>query len=134
MGTFLQWLLRAMGLKCVKRRYQVDLPMAEYLESLALEQARDPEQIAREILAQGIDKRKQVDHSFEVWELLSPREREVVALVCLGYTNKEIGKKLIISPETVKSHVGNVLQKLDFKNRGEIQRLLMDWDFRDWDR
>ena len=39
MGKFLQWLLREMGLKRVKRRYHVNLRMAEYMESMALEAA-----------------------------------------------------------------------------------------------
>ena len=134
MGKFLQRLLREMGLKRVKRRYHVNLRMAEYLESMALEQARDPEEIAVSLLAEGIAKHARFEQSFEYWDRLSPREQEVVALICLGYMNKEIGEKLGISTQTVKSHVSNILRKLDFSRRGEIQRLLMDWDFSEWDR
>jgi len=52
----------------------------------------------------------------------------MVALVCLGYMNKEIGEKLYISPQMVKTHVSNALRKFDVKKRGEIQMLLADWD------
>lgn len=134
MGKLLQRLLRSMGLKRVKRHYQVDLRMAEIIENMALEEARDPEQFARNILAEGIARRMRTEQSFEYWGQLSPREQEVVALVCLGYTNKEIGEKLMISNQTAKSHVRNVLLKFGMRRRGEIQRLLMDWDFTDWDR
>ena len=134
MGKFLQRLLREMGLKRVKRRYHVNLRMAEYLESMALEQARDPEEIAVGLLAEGIAKHARIEQSFEYWGRLTPREQEVVALICLGYMNKEIGEKLGIATQTVKSHVSNILRRLDFNRRGEIQRLLMDWDFSEWDR
>ncbi len=134
MGKFLQRLLREMGLKHVKRRYQVNLRMAEYLESMALEQACDPEEIAVGLLADGIAKHTLIEQSFEYWDRLSPREQEVIALVCLGYINKEIGKKLNISSQTAKSHVSNILCKLDVSRRGEIQRLFMEWDFSEWDR
>jgi len=43
------------------------------------------------------------------WQSLSPREQEVTALVCLGYTNGEIASKLKVSPTTIKSHVRNIL-------------------------
>ena len=48
---------------------------------------------------------------------LSPREREVLALVTEGYDNGEIGQRLFLSPSTVKSHVSQLLQKLNVKNR-----------------
>ncbi|MFC1996996.1 LuxR C-terminal-related transcriptional regulator [Chloroflexota bacterium] len=122
-----------MGLKHVKRRYQVDLRMAEIIENLALEQARDPEQIAVDMLAEGIAKRMRTEESFEYWARLSPREQEVTALVCLGFMNKEIGEKLVITEPTVKTHVSNVLHKFGVQRRGEIQYLLSDWDFSEWD-
>ena len=121
-------------MKRVRRRYHVDLNMAKYLENLALEQDRDPEQVAKEILAQGIAQHIQTEQNIEIWERLSPREQEVVALVCLGYMNREIGEKLYISPDTVKSHVSRILRKLKLSSRIEIQHMLAEWDFSDWER
>ena len=134
MGIFLQRLLSALGLKRLKQHYHMDTRMAESLEILALEQARAPDEIATDILAEGIARQEQIEQSFEFWDRLSPREQEVVALLCLGYINREIGEKLYISPETVKSHVSSALRKLDAERRGQIQRLLLDWDFSEWDR
>jgi DNA-binding NarL/FixJ family response regulator len=46
-------------------------------------------------------------------ERLTPREREVLALMAEGLGNSEIGKKLVISEGAVHKHVGNVFLKLD---------------------
>jgi DNA-binding NarL/FixJ family response regulator len=48
---------------------------------------------------------------------LSPREMEVLRLMATAATYREIGQKLFISEETVRSHVKNILAKLDQPNR-----------------
>jgi DNA-binding NarL/FixJ family response regulator len=50
---------------------------------------------------------------------LTPREREVLRHLALGRSNKEIATALSISDETVKTHVGNVLAKLEAENRAQ---------------
>jgi DNA-binding NarL/FixJ family response regulator len=52
-------------------------------------------------------------------ESLSLREREVLAEIRLGRTNREIADKLQISTSTVNKHVGQVLRKLRVRNRSE---------------
>ena len=52
-------------------------------------------------------------------ELLSEREREVLALLAEGLGNREIGERLFISESTVKTHVRHVLDKLQTCNRAE---------------
>lgn len=51
---------------------------------------------------------------------LTSREREVVALLGDGFSNKEIAKELHIAVHTVKSHVHNVLEKLALRSRLEV--------------
>jgi DNA-binding NarL/FixJ family response regulator len=48
---------------------------------------------------------------------LTPREREVLALIAPGYTNPQIAVQLGISVGTVKKHVKAILQRLDASNR-----------------
>lgn len=51
---------------------------------------------------------------------LTPRERQVLQLIAEGYTNKEIAGILSISVKTVQAHRGNLMQKLDLHDRGEL--------------
>jgi DNA-binding NarL/FixJ family response regulator len=54
---------------------------------------------------------------------LSPREREVLALLAGGSTNREIAERLYLSPHTVKDHTSSLYKKLQVRNRAEaVQR------------
>lgn len=55
---------------------------------------------------------------------LSEREREVLALLAQGLTNREIARSLAISEPTVKTHVGHILNKLHLRNRSEAAALI----------
>ncbi|OFE16265.1 hypothetical protein BA895_19625 [Humibacillus sp. DSM 29435] len=54
---------------------------------------------------------------------LTPREREVLALVVGGATNRAVAEALFITEKTASTHVGNVLAKLGVANRGEAAAL-----------
>jgi DNA-binding NarL/FixJ family response regulator len=51
---------------------------------------------------------------------LSERERDIVHLLALGYTNQEIGRKLFISVRTVDTHRAHVMRKLRLDSRAEL--------------
>jgi DNA-binding NarL/FixJ family response regulator len=53
---------------------------------------------------------------------LSAREREVLALIASGATNREIAERLYLSPHTVKEHASSLYRKLGVKNRAEAAR------------
>jgi len=53
---------------------------------------------------------------------LSDREREVLRLLALGYTNQEIAKQLYISVRTAETHRAHVMQKLRLGSRAELVR------------
>jgi DNA-binding NarL/FixJ family response regulator len=50
---------------------------------------------------------------------LTPREREVLTLIELGWSNEQIARQLCIGIRTVKNHVHNLLEKLRVSRRGE---------------
>ena len=54
-----------------------------------------------------------------MWESLTEREREVLALVARGWSNKQIARALGIGEHTVETHVGSLLGKLEVASRVE---------------
>jgi LuxR family transcriptional regulator, maltose regulon positive regulatory protein len=56
-------------------------------------------------------------------DVLSPREREVVALVAVGMSNREIAERLVISEHTVHRHVTSILRKLGLRSRAAAASL-----------
>jgi DNA-binding NarL/FixJ family response regulator len=64
---------------------------------------------------------------------LTPREEQVIRLICIGLSNKEIARRLNIGLGTTKSHVHNLLAKLELERRGQVIRWSRDhgWVLRD---
>jgi DNA-binding NarL/FixJ family response regulator len=56
-------------------------------------------------------------------DMLTPREMEVMALISHSMTNEEIADKLFLSPKTIKTHLRNIFQKAEIKNRVEAALL-----------
>ena len=56
---------------------------------------------------------------------LTPREREVLALMVEGLNNPEIAERLVVSRSTAKAHVSNILSKLGVSNRAEAISLAL---------
>jgi DNA-binding NarL/FixJ family response regulator len=54
---------------------------------------------------------------------LTPREREILALIGNGFTNRAIGEKIFLSEQTIKHYVTNILQKLQVRSRVEAALL-----------
>ena len=55
-------------------------------------------------------------------EILSPREREVLTLICSGCTNREVAEKLSLSINTVETHRKHIIEKLDLHSTAELVR------------
>jgi len=51
---------------------------------------------------------------------LTPRERQIIALIAAGLSNRQIAEELVIAPATAARHVANILAKLEFSSRSQI--------------
>jgi DNA-binding NarL/FixJ family response regulator len=77
--------------------------------------------LAQKLLPRHAAKR---DHT-GMLKQLSEREQEVVTMIALGHTNKEIASALAISVKTVETHKANVMEKLEITSRAGLVRFAM---------
>ena len=77
---------------------------------------------------EGKDGQRREHEDFNKPELprarITAREREIVALIVAGFSNKDIARELDIAVHTVKTHVHNILEKLDVRNRLQLAALM----------
>lgn len=59
-------------------------------------------------------------------ESLTPREKQILELVCLGLSNKQISEKVKISIKTAEIHRSKMLRKMKVKNSFDLARLIFD--------
>jgi two-component system response regulator NreC len=59
-------------------------------------------------------------------ETLTNREMDVLRLIVRGFTNRQVGEKLVLSVRTVESHRANIMQKLDLSSRADLVRWAAD--------
>jgi DNA-binding CsgD family transcriptional regulator len=115
-----------------RRTYQISESLQTTLSTLAQHEGRPEKELLPDILAAGLTQYRSVDELWPKWESLSPREQEVTALTCLGLTNRQIAARLSLSPETIKTHVHNVLLKFGLRSKPELRHILVNWDFSAW--
>ena len=78
--------------------------------------------VTRRLIAEFAARRDPATPPPELAEL-TEREREIMTLVARGYSNAEIADQLVISPLTAKTHVSNILGKLDCRDRSGLVAL-----------
>jgi DNA-binding NarL/FixJ family response regulator len=102
-----------------------DTPRAELLhaiEVIAAGEALLAPSITRRLIAEFAARRDPQQPSPRLAELTG-RERDILVLVARGLSNAEIAGRLVISPLTAKSHVRNILRKLDCHDRAGLVAL-----------
>ncbi len=127
-------LLSLLGLKrgSGPRYYKLDEPLQSVLETLAVEEQRPAEDIQADLIEAGLAQRQTYNEVLQHWQFLSPREKDVTALTCLGYTNRQISATLHISIDTVKTHIRNILVKFRLHGKAELRQAMAGWDFSEW--
>jgi two-component system, NarL family, nitrate/nitrite response regulator NarL len=76
--------------------------------------------VSRGIVKELVQELDQGNDREELFNSLSERQREVISLVVHGMTNREIASTLIITENTVKVHLRNILDKLEVRNRQQL--------------
>ena len=127
-------LLSLIGLRPISapRKYQVSESMQVTLTTLSQHEGRPEDDLVQDLLAAGLTHYYQSEDLWRKWRSITPREQDVAALACLGFSNREIAARLHISPNTVKSRLHNVLRKFNLHNRADLRVMLADWDFSGW--
>ena len=121
-------------LRSSKLKVHLDENSLDMLDELVQGQAYSVEELATDLLTKAIHEYYQAtSEKVHLWESLSERQQQVTALICLRYTNDEIAKKLHISPDTVKSHVSNILRKFNVRSRYQLGYILRRWNFNNFD-
>jgi LuxR family transcriptional regulator, regulator of acetate metabolism len=134
LSSFWRRLVHDLGLRTDSRRsFELDEEWIRPLQDLALRDRRPTEAVVSDLLSFAIIHRQTAGENLGRWKALSPREMEVVALVCCGYANREIAERLVISPETVKAHVRTAVRKFGVRTKAQLLEDLSDWDFSAWD-
>ncbi len=115
---------------------RMEFPAADDLlhsvETLSVREGYPPDEMILVLLEQAVSDWRCMDHAHRSWEALSARERQVAALVCEGLTGRQVAARLVLSPETIKTHVRHILRKFNISSRRELRRLLADWDLTPW--
>lgn len=106
----------------------VDADAYENLRLVAEREQRSPQEVAAQLFEQA--SQDQTINAFvaERWAQLSPRQRQIIAYVCRGYTTPQIASELHIAQTTVKSHVEIAMRKFDVKSRVELRNLLQPYN------
>lgn len=111
---------------------RLDAELFALLEQVAAAQERSVRDVAVDALYTAVNAAYAQVGNDRRWQELTPREQQVAALVCLGYTNEAIARQLVISVNTVRSHVRRVLDKYAVASKAELRIILAGWDFESW--
>jgi DNA-binding CsgD family transcriptional regulator len=114
------------------RQFDLNTELMVSLEALAERRNTTPNAIMSELVQNALLMEQVERETWQNWQSLTPREKEVTALVCQGYSNAAICAHLGIANETVRTHVRNLLGKFEVANRNELRVLLAKWDFSAW--
>jgi DNA-binding CsgD family transcriptional regulator len=114
------------------RVFLQDAELIAVIKDVAKQQSRAEEDVMAEFTKVGLNQFIAQTEMQNRWSSLSDREQQVVALVCLGSRNYEIAQTLGIAPETVKTHLQHIYDKLHLRSSKELRLALKDCDFRDW--
>lgn len=118
------------GLGCGARGYLThDAAVADLVEAVrtvARGETLIPPPMLGPLLTDLLEQRRVHEQALLQLAELSPREREVLALLARGMTTTAIAEELVISPETARTHAQNILGKLGLHSRLEAATFVIE--------
>ncbi len=106
--------------------FQTSQEAGRMLRALARQRGQPPEALASEFLLHGLEREARRAEVEAGLAALTPRQRQVAWRAVRGQTNRQIARALVISPETVKTHLARVLGRFDVHSKAELRLLLLD--------
>jgi len=102
------------------------------VSQIAAQDGRSVTEIINALLSSALYEYQLASHSLQTWRQLTPREKEITALIWLGLSNPQISQRLSISPNTVKAHVRSILAKYQVNSKEALREQLQGIDLSDW--
>jgi DNA-binding CsgD family transcriptional regulator len=106
--------------------FETDGELGQELRLAARARGQAPEALAAELIARGLEQEARRSHAEAVLGALTRRERQVAWLAAAGHTNRQIAEALVVSPETVKTHIAHILQKLGVRSKVDLRVFVVD--------
>lgn len=107
----------------------VTAPLADVIEAVtnaARGEAYVPRGMLGELLRLLVERRRARDRVMRRAMTLTSREQEVLGLLAAGLDGAAIATRLVLSPDTVRTHLANILAKLEVSSRAEAAALAAD--------
>jgi FixJ family two-component response regulator len=103
------------ALDFIEKPFDADTVLTRVREAVAAWRQRSQDGSLKDVMAL----------QFPGHDLLTPREREVLAQITGGASNKEAGRKLGISPRTIEVHRARIMEKLGARNAADLVRIVL---------
>jgi DNA-binding CsgD family transcriptional regulator len=114
------------------RYFALDENLHTALELRADQEKRPAEEIQAELVTEALVHLQTDDWLKQCWDRLSPREQQITALICLQYSNPEMSERLLISENTIKTHISRIKVKFGVHGKAELRQILSGWNFKGW--
>jgi DNA-binding CsgD family transcriptional regulator len=102
------------------------------VEEIAARDGRSVGEVANDMIHFALREDRIAERNIQTWQELTPREKELTALIWLGLTNPQIAQRLSISQNTVKTHIRNILAKFNANGKEALREKLYGLDLSDW--
>jgi len=128
----MSWLKSGNG-KSEAVMFEADAALVRELRLVAHTRRQSPEALLAQLVTDGLTRQAAREMLEERLRELTRREREVLRLIVDGQSNGQIAARLVVTRETVKTHVKHILNKVGVNSKASLRLVLLDLGLRVWD-